>query len=321
MNPPTWLELLVRMTAGEAEEKPFVGVLEVLGDEDPEWPSVVRVFKDRERYRVEDLDGTLLTIRNALHVFSFGAAGDHPEEVHPGDPQRFDNDGSSFHPGAYGHLLARRHPTDWRGDDFTTPTGPARPVTFLGRDAWEVELAPPDHKPSPLVLVVDVVTGMTYEQRSRQFGPLSRWTEIEDVEAHPDELFEWAGDAFWYTAGISDVADEDEAEWRREQAAMAEAVGIGPLTVSAAADPHVYELDDDGSFHLSFTFDVYGSLQRRPTSDAPWDLDQNFDHEERWSDTTWDWCVANTGTADLNAQIRRQVSQPRPDAQPGPEGS
>ena len=43
------------------------------------------------------------------------------------------------------------------------------------------------------------------------------------------------------------------------------------------------------------------------------DLDQNYEHEERWSDASWDWCVANTGTADLNAQIRRQVSQPRPE--------
>lgn len=213
------------MTAGEPEESPFVGILEVrelgrddqdevveVGDDDLRWPSRVRVFKDRERYRVESLDGTLLTIRDAQYTFVFGHDLDDEDHTVAGHdtPRRFDNEADGeVRPGAHGQVIERREAIDWRGDDFTTPAGPAVPVTYLGRDAWEVELVPPLHKPSPLVLTIDAVTGMTYQQRSVQYGVLSRWVELEDVASHSDSLFEWDGHAHWYEGSFREATDEE----------------------------------------------------------------------------------------------------------------
>lgn len=304
------------MTAGEQDETPFTGVLEVVGDEDSEWPSMVRVFKDRERYRVEDLDGSVLTIHNLEHTFAFRSDEDYPHDhgVPIGVPSRHDNEpGSTFHPGAYGHLIARRDPTDWRGDDFTTPTGPARAMTYLGRAAWEVELAPPAHKPSPLVIVVDAITGMTYEQRSIQFGLLSRWREIEPVESHPNALFEWDGDVHTFFGGSFVMSDDEESDWQRERAERAAALGVGPLELTVRAEVHPHEADDDGAFFASIEARVDGVLLRRPTSAERWEPDINYPHEQRWSDDTWDWCVASDGSVEHLTQIRRQLAEPRPE--------
>lgn len=315
MTAPRWLELLVRMTAGEQEEDPFIGVLEVLHDDDPTWPSSVRVFKDRARYRVEDLDGTLLTIRNAEHTFVFG--GMHEEDgSDDGSPWRYANgEDGWYRPGAYGNVIERREPQDWRGDDFTSPTGPARAVTYLGRDAWEIELAPPERKPSPLVLTIDAVNGMTYERRSVRFGVLTRWTQLEVVGSHDDGLFTWDGEAHWYTHGFREVTEEEIETDRRERAEWMANHGVGPVTVTSRVDLHPHEQRDDGGFYASFDASSDGVVARRPASSEAWDLDANCTHVDRWTDGTWDWYVgSDDGPAQL-AELRRQLSEPRPGAE------
>jgi hypothetical protein len=325
MTPPSWLELLVRMTAGELEERPFVGVLEVIemrhddddevhvaSEDELEWPSRVRVFKDRDRYRVEALDGTVLTIRDAMHVYVFHPPGHEPDDHEPGVPMKTARE-DGIHRGAHGADIARRSPRDWRGDDFTTPTGPARAVTYLGRPAWEVELAPPPHKPSPLVLVVDAVTGMTYEQRSIEFGVLSRWTELVTVESHPEELFTWEGEAYEYWATSGPMTEEDEREWERQRAERVAAMGLEPLDLTVKVTTHPYEVEDDGSFFVSLEARVDGVLLRRPTSPEPWDPDIHYPFVERWSDDRWDWYVASGSSVEHVTQIRRQLTEPRQD--------
>lgn len=328
MTAPNWLELLVRMTAGEESEQPFVGVLEVTEmrhsddgtprvatDEEREWPSPVRVFKDRQRYRVETLDGDVLTIRNDEHTFVFGGHVHGAEdEVDPRTPHRFAHErDSGVRHGAHGHDIERRAVTDWRGDDFTTPAGPARQTTFLGRAAWDVELAPPPHKPSPLVLTVDAVNGMVYQQRSVHFGVLSRWTEIVDVASHPDSLFEWDGDAYWYEGSFREVSDEDVREWEQQRAEEAARLGLGGLVLSTPVEVGVHEHEDDGSFFVSLDVGAHGALLRRPTSSEPWHPDINYPFVEQWSDDQWDWCAASDSSADAVTQIRRQLDVPRPE--------
>lgn len=303
---PTWLELLVRMCAGESAEQPFVGVLEVPREEYGEgWPSTVRVFKDRDRYRVEALDGRLLTIRQAARTYVF-----HEGHV----PVRLDDDDEGdVHHGAHGSIIRRRQPRDWRGDDFTKPAGLPRAVTYLGRHAWEVELTPPPHKPSALVLTIDAANGMTLAQRSVEFGLLSRWTELTEVDGHPDELFVWAGEVVWGWVEESEFTEEDEAEERRRDAELAATLGIPALALSVELSLDVHESDDSGAFHAGFRTDMYGTVQRRPRSNEPWDLDQNFEHEERWSDAAWDWCVASDIGPEQLSSIRAQLAEPRPD--------
>jgi hypothetical protein len=69
------------------------------------------------------------------------------------------------------HDFGTARPTEdrWQGDDFTIPTGPEAAVTFLGRPAWEVELAPPPHKPYPLKIVIDAETGLVLRQANDAF--------------------------------------------------------------------------------------------------------------------------------------------------------
>lgn len=313
------------MTAGEQEEQPFVGVLEVTewqrddddevhpaSDDERSWPSPVRVFKDRQRYRVEALDGTLLTIRDATDVYVFHPPGHELHDHEPGVPTKSARE-DGIHPGAHGADIARRSPRDWSGDDFTTPTGPPRAVTCLGRPAWEVELAPPPHKPSPLVLVVDAVTGMTYEQRSAAFGVLSRWTEIVTVESHPDELFRWDGEVYEYWATSGPMTQDDEREWERQRAERVASMGLGPLELTVPVTTYPHEVEDDGSFFVSLSADAQGVLVRRPTSSEPWDPDISYPFVTQWSDGHWDWCVASDSSAQHLDQIRRQLAEPRPD--------
>ncbi len=92
-------------------------------------------------------------------------------------------------------LLARRDLGDFAGDDFTRPTGPVGATTFLGRTAWTVELAPPDHKPFPLQLVVDAETGLILQQRNDGFGSVDEWIEFVVGEPIPPDLFVWDGPA------------------------------------------------------------------------------------------------------------------------------
>lgn len=307
---PPWIELLVRMCAGESAEEPFVGILEVpRGEYGDEWPGTVRVFKDRERYRVEALDGRLLTIRQAARTYVF-----HDDDA----PARLDDDeDGEVHHGAHGSIIRRRHPTDWRGDDFTRPAGPPRAVTYLGRPAWEVELTPPPHKPSALVLTIDAENGMTLQQRSVEFGVISRWTELAEVESQPDELFTWDGDYAWAGSfGEDDVPAEVREAIEREQQEDAEqlaALRVPDLRVELTAHPDLHFVED-GSAHVSYHLGGLVIVERRPRSDDPWDHGSFPGESTEWSDGDTDWYVRVLSVgSDQLAAIRSQLAEPRPD--------
>jgi hypothetical protein len=77
----------------------------------------------------------------------------------------------------------------WEGDDFTQPVGRPVEMTFLGRRAWQIELAPPKHKPHPLQVVVDTETGLLLRQSNPAFDTFHEWIELDTDAQLSDELF------------------------------------------------------------------------------------------------------------------------------------
>ena len=312
---PTWPELIILVFFGESEEQPFTGVVEVDDtyedeDDDLAWPRTVRVHKRGRCYRVETLDGEVLYIKGADRSWRFSPGADVPAMTDHADDEEL-----AF--GSYGYAIERPEPTRWRGNDFSLPTGPAQRTTYLGRDAWRVELAPPPHKPAPIVLTVDAVTGMQLRWHSERFGDVFRWIELEHDVTHDDSLFVWEGDAISSASISSENREADDARHAQDMADRARWMAsrrLAQVEVTVRVDlfPHEWS-DEDGSFFASFNTRVDGMVARRPHDDDEWDIDAHYDHMERWSDGTWDWVIGSDADPSHLAGIRRQLSEPRPD--------
>lgn len=332
MTTPTWPELIILMCFGETEETPFTGIVEVedrygfgaadgaagdldVDDMEVDLPQTVRVHKSGHRYRVETLDGEVLYIKGADRAWRFTPGADAPGMVDfvEGEEMEF---------GSYGYAVERPDPTRWRGNNFTRPAGPMRPTTYLGRDAWEIEIAPPPHKPVPITLVIDATTGMQLRWGSDRFGDVFRWIHVEHGVYLADDLFTWDGPAFLlYSDDYSGMSDDMREEFERadaERAAKAAALRLPDVRARVAGTMDVWGVEDDGSFHASIDFEAFVILDRRPHQDADWD-DEHDDTDGRtrheWSDGTWDWrLTVPPGIDDAEAaEIRRQLSEPRPD--------
>lgn len=312
---PTWPELIILMCFGESEEQPFTGIVEVddryEDGEDEPLPRTVRVHKSGPRYRVETLGGELLFIKGADREWRFSPGAEMPVMI-----MQEDDEGFGF--GSYGHAIQRPSPTHWRGDDFTTPTGPARHATYLGRDAWEVELAPPPHKPAPISLALDAATGMPMRWHSERFGDVFRWTEIEHGVAHADDLFEWTGDYAWARVFAEEDTPDDLREMiereQRERAEQLATLRMPDLRIELTARPDLHVVED-GSAHLSYRLDGLVIVERRPHSDDPWDHGFYPGESAEWSDGDTDWYVrlADGVDSDQLASIREQLSEPPPE--------
>ena len=308
---PSWPELIILMCFGESEEPPFTGVVEVddrYDDEDEALPRTVRVHKSGARYRVETLDGELIYIQGTDRGWSFHPGSDTPGLITIDD---------EYTGGSYDYAIARPNPTRWRGNDFTTPTGPAVATTYLGRAAWQLEIAPPPHKPVPITLVIDAATGMQLRWGSDEFGDVFRWTDIDhDVEL-ADGLFTWDGPFhFAYSDpdelpdDIQEMVERGDAE-RREKAA---ALQLPDMSVRLSRSPEVFAVGDDGSFHALFDYSGYVVVERRPRSTDAWEDDDPREYET-WTDGPWDWRMRLSDEIDpeqLDA-IRAQLAEPRRD--------
>jgi hypothetical protein len=303
VSTPRWPELIVLMCFGQSEERPFTGVVEVDDryddeEDDVALPGAVRVHKKGARYRVESIAGDLLYIRGSDRSWRFPRGG--------GDPGLVNQD-DKYEGGSYGFAIERPDPTNWRGGDFTTPTGPLRPTTYLGMDAWQVELAPPAHKPAPVELIVDQHTGMVL-----RWGDSFRWTQVDQVDDLADSLFEWDGSFFFASSddggGLPDDIVESLRRSDAERRTRIAALGVTQLRLDVSADPEAYSAEDDGSFHV--TYDVTGFVQvrRRPHDDTTWDLDGPIDRWSTWTEGAWDWAVALSDIdRDQVPAIRRQL--------------
>lgn len=293
-----WLEIYVRMVAGEQSEEPFQGVLEVREDEDSDDLTVYRVQKDRHRWRVETLDGRPVSIRNDEHVYSFGEDQDLPGRGRAFDPPLNEQD----------QLVARPDPRhwSWSGDDFTRSAGRPREVTYLGRRAWEVTLVPPRHKDGALVRTVDARTGMLLEERNGVHGILRRWLRIDPSDGFDDETFAWHG-RYVFAGGDDEDAEELAAELARS-AAVRKRLGVNRIAVPAILELDVSHVDEHGAIYGSYETDshVQFARERRPSRE---DLDEA--HLTWTTPGGWTWMLTAEGLPAGALQDVRSALEPR----------
>lgn len=288
----TWPQLVALMALGNGTERPMRGVVrsrDVRPVEDDEPADLeiaghgryqlvegrVRVFKRGDLVRRERPDGRPLAIQGVDTMWIWEGDNAAPTAF----PRRTTAWGWPDSP-----LTQRRDMDDWGGDDFTRPAAAPTPTTFLDRDAWQVELRPPPHKPFPLMVVVDAVTGLVLHQRNDGFHSVVEWEELEFDDALADELFTWDGESH----PPPDHRAEHEADMARRRQWL-ERQGIGGLNLTLPVELMVHEQSNDGSFHASLRAGVDGSLARRPHSDEPWDLFMNWPHMSRWTADGWDY--------------------------------
>jgi len=72
-------------------------------------------------------------------------------------------------------------------DDYSVPTGPAVAIDVAGGRGWKFELAPPAHKPHPLRVAVDDVTGLLVRMGVRETGAYTEMVEFHVDVSVPDD--------------------------------------------------------------------------------------------------------------------------------------
>jgi hypothetical protein len=329
-EPPSWVALLtlmvhapdpeptlrgaIRSWPGEDERAQAYGWTAFAGEPLPVFTGIrptvdeqkaaaqpIRVWRDGQRLRIEEPDGTINLIVGDTTCWQFDRDHDAPL-ASSGTALRYAGSGTE--------LLTRREPDAFTGDDFTRPTGPVGATTFLGRPAWTVELAPPPHKPHPLQLVVDAETGIVLQQRNDGFGTVDEWVEFVVGDHLDPALFSWDGPARSAEDQRAEMNAElaaDEAQRRRW---FTDNVTELPLRVELSFAVLVHEYDDTtGAFQASLGDGHIGMLARRPRSDEPWDLHW-AETQHRWQTTRWDWALTfyqDQPTPDGIEALKRQL--------------
>lgn len=261
----------------------------------------VRVWRDGRRVRVEQPDGTPLFITDGETAWQFGADGATPTAAEAG---------RVYYHGPGAELLITRSAAEWLSDDFTRPARPVREVEYLGRRCWDVELAPPEHKPHPMQMVVDRDSGAVLEQRSDAFGFSVGFTEFAVGEDVDDSTFAWRGDAI----SMDEARAADRAAWEASRSAIQEDrrtwftgnVADPSFTVSIPVQLTVSDFDEldegDGGFSARLTsnwgWHLEGTLLRRPRGPEPWNPGRGLDATiRRWSTERFDWACWLHGIA------------------------
>lgn len=301
MTDAQWLEILVRMVAGEAAEEPSEGVLAVRLDEDSDALTRFHVRKHGHRWRVDDESGRPWSIQGDSHGYAF-----HRDERDGDVPQRLERGAGRMH-GQLGEALARPRPVDWVvGGDWVHDTsvelaGPPRRTSYLGRDVWEVRLVLPRSRQEARY-VVDVADGRTLLCEHGDDGTIFRWEELASAEPHHGDLFTWEGR---YETGFVTFGEEDAPEGFREllaqQRAFADTVvadlDLGDLVVTSpgTTDAHVV---GQGEVQVLWNASAWFSLLRTSV-DAEREDDEDDDEHRgsgmhgavttSWSDDRWHW--------------------------------
>jgi len=308
----TWPQLVALMALGDGSEPSLRGVARSrdarpVEDDEPadlEIPGHgryrlsegrARVFKRGNLVRRERMDGRPIAIQGVDSLWVWDGDADIPTVF----PRR-----TTFWGWPDSPLTQRRGMDDWGGDDFTQPANRPTPTRFLDREAWQVELRPPPHKPFSLTLIVDAVTGLVLQQRNDGFHSLAEWEELELGVVLPDELFVWEGQ----TQQPPDRGAEHEAEMGRRRQWL-ESQGVAALNLTIRSELMLHEQSADGTFYASVQAGLNGSLARRPRSVEPWDITMNWPHMHRWTSAHWDWWLGTNEpmTEDLLAEIKGQL--------------
>ncbi|MFI5426871.1 hypothetical protein [Aeromicrobium sp. UC242_57] len=122
---------------------------------------------------------------------------------------------------------------------------------------------------------------------------LQEWLEIEFGTKLDDELFTWEGTTISSQSYGSYDEEPHDAASRREKKWLRKSGLDGRLRVHLK--PEFHEVDQDsGAFEGGFSDAAWFSLGRRLPSTEPWDEPDDFTHEVRWEDGSWQWRLRST---------------------------
>jgi len=183
LTAPTWRDFVA------LEGRPVsVTVRGTVRVDDGQTDTIERMtYAPPDHWRIEADDGTLRYLANDTGHVQYPRGGGPVACFQPRDAGHWQSGGTASPP------LIRPRGLDPLDDDFTRPIGPVRELTYLGRPAWQVVLAPPARKPYPMVQVVDVATGLTLAMQSLDGHLLLGFTAIETGITLPDDTFAAAG--------------------------------------------------------------------------------------------------------------------------------
>ncbi|WP_031940197.1 hypothetical protein [Prescottella defluvii] len=310
-----WVQVLVTMADGPS--LPIRGVIRQTPDkperinfayvgQTPMFVGVggddVRIWRDRSKVRVENLDGHPLFITDGENAWRFDQPGQPPLRS-TAERVRYLGTGSE--------LLVNRPAHDWLGEDYTRPAGPIEDLAFLGRDCWSVDLLPPPRKTGLLRMVVDRETGAVLQSGNVGEGgndgndgnaPAEIWVRyVELTVGDPidPELFTWSGPTRDFDedrrghAALHRAEQDRKREWFRTNISDTLPVLRVPLPLRIE---ELHTLDEEtGAFQASMAAGfASGMLARRPRSDEPWNL-RWHGSVHRWSTEGFDWAATLHG--------------------------
>lgn len=269
-----------------------------------------RIWRDGSKVRVDTLDGRPVFRADGERVWQFGADGE-PPIVAPARRLRYAGPGKQL------LLLQTRPANEWaaRNDDFTHPTDrPITTVTYLGRPAWEVELAPPQRKPFPIQLVVDQQTGTVLEVRNDGAAVRSSFVEFAVLDSVDDAIFTHEGPATSIEERDAEIRADAERAQRDRLDWFTANVGPQELTVPATLHLTVSQVNVDGEGTLTASLEsgrgmVNGVLARRARTTQPWTLRWSG-ATRRWSTDEHDWAAVVFGVSlddESLAVLQRQL--------------
>ncbi|OZE24616.1 hypothetical protein CH256_20040 [Rhodococcus sp. 05-2254-6] len=239
-----------------------------------------RVWRSGRRTRVERIDGSPIFISDGTRAWDFTGPADRP---------RVGPLGRVIYLGPSQFLLQQRSTAEWAGNEFAQPTGPVETVEFAGRKCWTVRLAPPEDKPYPLRIWVDVESGFILGDRIDEVGIGSQFVELAVGEPIDEALFAWDGPAYTTEEYQKLLEDESRALRHEHVQWFTDQVASTPLTVRAPLDftPEDVRIADNGGFDTSSRRTFLG---RRPRSDEGWAPMWRVTHYV-WSTQDWDWAA------------------------------
>ncbi|WP_285182876.1 hypothetical protein [Rhodococcus sp. MEB032] len=170
---------------------------------------------------------------------------------------------------------------------------------------------PPEGKPYPLRIWVDVESGQMLGYRVDEVGEGSQFVDLAVGGTLDEELFVWDGPALTQEERQQSLREEHRAA-RREQALWFTGnVSSAALTVRVPVDftPDNVRFTDSGGFDAS---NGAAMLSRRPGSTQGWQPKWGVPHYV-WSTPQWDWA---TGTIHVNLD-RAAVEELRQHLHPG----
>ena len=290
-------ELVGRMVWGTGEPDTITGLIRTL-DDDEGGESWRRVTRSGFFTREETMDGQVQLIIGPDAEWFWDAEA-LVMRVRRRDEDEDNVDRLYGHAPIGGLSVGGHRPSweRWEGNDFTQPTSSVEATTMLGRACYRVELAPPSHKPFPLTITVDALTGLVLREDNAGVGFRREWTEATIGADLAADTFTWSGPA----ESLPSEAEQHRAgraEWEAEQAgnnAWLQARGFAAFQLPIPFEFGLHEHDDDtGSIYASVEINFHGTLLRRPTSTTDWDEPNttHYPHDYRWSDQRWDWFLA-----------------------------